>query len=86
MTDRAPENVYDILRSLGATEAMIEGLAAVTGGRQIWHPEINDSTRKMERRALRQAVLDDPSGDVKEVARRHRVAVSTVYFWRNQAS
>jgi hypothetical protein len=78
-------DIYEVLRDLGASEALIEALAMVTGGRQIWHPELPAMRRKERRRALRQAVLADTSGDVKDVAHRHGVALSTVYFWRNQA-
>ncbi len=75
------EDIYAILRRLGAQEETIQALAAITGGKLIYHPEI---VRKNERRARREAVLADPSGDVKDVARRHHVSKSTVYFWRNQ--
>ena len=52
----------------------------VAGGR-LWYVP---SPRVEERAKIREAVLSDPSGDVKEVARRHQVSISTVYFWRNQ--
>jgi len=78
-------DVYQILRSLGASDEIIEGLAEITGGKQIWHPELMGLRRKTERRERRQAVREDPSGDMKDVARRHGVALSTVYFWKNQA-
>jgi Mor family transcriptional regulator len=75
------EDIYAILRRLGAQEETIQALAAITGGKLIYHPEI---VRKSQREARRAAVLADRSGDVKEIARRHHVSLSTVYFWRSR--
>ena len=52
----------------------------IAGGRRWWV----QSARAEDQAMVRQAVLDDPSGDMQDVARRHHVPVSTVYFWRNQ--
>jgi hypothetical protein len=75
------EDIYSVMRRLGASEDLILGIAAVTGGKLIYHPEI---VKKAERQKLREAVLSDPSGNMREIAQRHHVPLSTVYFWRSQ--
>ncbi len=58
----------------------VQAFRLVAGGR-LWYVPSPSTTA---RAARRQAVLADPSGDVREVARRHHVSLSTVYAWRNQ--
>ena len=74
------ETPYDVLRRLGAPESLILAYEAEMVGRLVYHPAVSRRARIEERR---KAIRNDPSGDVKEIARRYGLSPTTVYAYRS---